>query len=65
MVFKDRDFVSKNYLNNIILKICQLTKRNATILSNLVDFTQIVETEGTLAKNVNFVRKMAHFGLKT
>ena len=62
-VLKDRDFVSKHYLNDIVLKIREYTKREATIVSNLFEFTQIVETEGTLAKNVKILSKMSNFSL--
>ena len=60
-MFKDRDFVSKHYLNDIILKIREYTKREATIMSTLVEFTQMVETEGTLEKNVKILSKMSNF----
>ena len=61
-VFSDKKFVSNHYLNDIILKIREYTKREATILSDALPFTQMVETEGTLEKNVRFCIKMAHFG---
>ena len=57
-LFKDKDFISSHYLDDIILKIREYTKREATIASNLLQFTQIVETEGTLEKKLKFFNKM-------
>ena len=44
----------------IVLKIRDYTKREATITSNLFQFTQIVETEGTLEKKLKFVNKVEY-----
>ena len=55
-VFGDTEFVKKHSLSDIILKIRQYTKREAT-LTGLFNFTQLVENEGTLEKQFRFVKK--------
>ena len=44
----------------MVLKIREYTNREATIASNLLQFTQIVEIEGTLEKKLKFFNKMEY-----
>ena len=53
VVFKDRDFVSKHHLSDIILKIREYTKREATIISNLTKFTIVLNL-----KKIIYILKM-------
>ena len=57
-VFKDKEFIYNHYWDEIVLKISEYTKREATIISNLVEFIQVVEIEGTLEKKLKFFNKM-------
>ena len=60
-VFKDRKFVLKHYWTQLIFKIREYTKRDATIAGTLVNFTQLVENEGTLEQPVVFrINKDSH-----
>ena len=63
-VFRDPKFVSNHDINAIVLKIRQYTKREATIASNLLQFTQVVETEGTLEKKFRFFNKKTYNKLR-
>ena len=56
-LFKDVKFVTKHRWPNMIFKIRQYTKQEATIFGNLLNFTQLVENEGTLAREVVFGSK--------
>ena len=56
-VFKDTKYVQNHKFTNIIFKIREYTKREATLKNNLVNFTQIVENEGTLERQVVFGSK--------
>ena len=57
-VFKDKEFVKNHYWNKIVLKIRNYTKREATLVCNLLEFTQVVETEDTLEKLLKFYNKI-------
>ena len=60
-VFSDRNFVLKHLWNDIIIKIREYTKRDATIIGQLFNFTQLVENEGTFEKRVKFgIKKQYH-----
>ena len=56
-VFKDTKFVSKNKFTQLVFKIREYTKREATLMGTLFNFTQIVENEGTLERPVVFGSK--------
>ena len=53
-LFKRQEFVLKHNWDDMVLKIREYTKRDATINSNLVNFTQMVENGGTLERVVQF-----------
>ena len=53
-LFKRQEFVLTHDWDDIVLKIREYTKRDATVSSNLVNFTQMVESEGTLERVVKF-----------
>lgn len=53
-IFKDTKFVYEHVWNDIVLKIGRYTKREATILSDVLPITQILEGQGTLENNVKF-----------
>ena len=55
--FSDTDFVLKHNFSDIILKIREYTKRDATLNGTLFNFTQLVENEGTLERQVVFGSK--------
>ena len=59
-VFKDTKFVSKHKWTDLIFKIREYTKRDATLMRNLFNFTQLVESEGTLERVVIFGSKHAN-----
>ena len=59
-VFKDVKFVSKHKWTQMIFKIREYTKRYATLYGELYNFTQIVENEGTLEREVLFGSKNAN-----
>ena len=52
--FNDTKFVLRHKWTDIIFKIREYTKRDATIVGDLFNFTQIVENEGTLERPVRF-----------
>ena len=56
-VFKDTKFVRKNKWSDIIIKIREYTKRDATLFGRLLNMTQLVENEGTLEQPVIFASK--------
>ena len=45
-VFKGTKFVPKHKWTEMIFKIREYTKRNATLMGNLFNFTQVFENEG-------------------
>ena len=53
-IFGDKKFVLNNGWTQIMFKIREYTKREATLFGNLANFTQIVENEGTLERPVKF-----------
>ena len=56
-LFRNTKFIRKHKWTDIIFKIREYTKRNATIATNLDNFTQVVENEGTLERPVVFGSK--------
>ena len=56
-LFKDKQFISKHHLTDIIFKLREYTKRDATIIGRLFNFTQLVENEGTLEQQLVFGSK--------
>ena len=52
-VFNDRKFVNENLWSDMIIKIREYTKRAATLVG-IINFTQIVEDEGTLERPIRF-----------
>ena len=52
--FKDKKFISTHSWQEIILKIREYTKREATIFG-IFNFTQLVETESTLERPIKFI----------
>lgn len=56
-IFRDKAFVLKHTWAQIIIKIRQYTKQEATIFGSLQHFTQLVEKEGTLERQVSFATK--------
>ena len=56
-VFKDNKYVRNHKFTDIIFKIREYTKRDATLKNNLFNFTQIVENEGTLERQLIFGSK--------
>ena len=52
-LFKDKKFISKHGWNDIILKIREYTKLDASLIG-LFNFTQLVEDEGTLERPIKF-----------
>ena len=50
--FKATKFVSKHKWTEMIFKTKEYTKRDATLMGNLFNFTQLVENEGTLQRKV-------------
>ena len=56
-IFKDTKYVSNHKFTDIIFKIREYTKRNATLNNKLFNFTQLVENEGTLEREVVFGSK--------
>lgn len=59
-VFKDQRFVKSHDLNDIILKIREYTKRDATLIG-FVNFTQIVESESTMERSIRFNQNMSQY----
>ena len=59
-VFKDTKYVSSHKFTQMIFKIREYTKRAATLNGTLFNFTQIVENEGTLEREVVFGSKYAN-----
>ena len=55
-VFKDTKFVRKNKWTQIIFKIREYTKRDATLFG-VFNITQLVENEGTLERPIIFASK--------
>ena len=64
-VFKDKQFVSQHLWSELILKIREYTKRQATIISDKnglnIKFTQIVEEEGTMDTPIQFITNLPFF----
>ena len=56
-LFQDKNFVLKHKWNDIIFKLREYTKRDATLHGELFNFTQIIENEGTLEKQIRFGSK--------
>ena len=56
-IFKDTKYVVNHKFGDIIFKIREYTKRDSTLNNNLFNFTQIVENEGTLERQVVFGSK--------
>ena len=56
-VFNDREFVKKHLWSQMIIKIREKTKMEATTLCNLDNVTQLVEIEDTLERPVAFGSK--------
>ena len=55
-VFDDTEFVLHHSWTEMIFKIREYTKREATVIG-AINFTQLVENEGTLEKQVRFYSK--------
>ena len=64
-VFKDKQFVSQHLWSELILKIREYTKRQATIIGNKngldIKFIQIVEEEGTMDYPIRFITNIPFF----
>ena len=52
-LFRDKNFVLRNTWNEMVFKIREYTKREATLIG-LLNFTQLVENEATLERPVRF-----------
>ena len=63
-VFSDLNFVSKHLWDEIIIKIREKTKQDATLVGELFNFTQLVENEGTLETRVQFCPNMKNVNNK-
>ena len=55
-VFKDITFVDRHQWNDIIIKIREKTKQEASVVGELYNLTQIVEDESTLERPIQFLR---------
>ena len=53
-VFEDVKYVSSHPFTDLVFKIREYTKRDATLNGDLFNFAQIVENEGTLEREVLF-----------
>ena len=56
-LFNDTQFILKHGWTDIIFKLREYTKRDASLVNNLFNFTQLVEDEGTLEKQVRFASR--------
>ena len=56
-IFSDKKFVLRHQWSGIIFKLREYTKRDATLIGKLFNFTQLVENEGTLERRIEFGSK--------